>query len=476
MPELAFLSALEQAALVRSGEVSPVELVDDAIARIEKFNPELNAVIYTRFDQARAEAAGEIPDGPFRGVPMLVKDLDGHSAGDPYHAGMAALKAAGYTPTHDTYNVAKLRAAGFVFLGKTNCSELGLLPTAEPLAYGPTRSPWDATRSSGGSSGGSAVAVATGMVAVATAGDGGGSIRVPASMCGIFGLKPSRGRVSVGPDHGEMWEGLVHRGALTRGVADAAAVLDVIAGEMPGDPYTAPPPARSFADEVGVSPGELRIGVTTRVPAGLAETQPDAVAAVDSAVRLLESLGHRVEEAHPAALDEDLAEGFITMLAASTRFELDYWGTRIGRVLTAADVEPHTWMLAEMGNEVTAPHYVGAIDSLHALARRVSEWWTEYDVLLTPTVPEPPPPLGAYDVTPDDPMRALVKASQVIPFVGGFNVTGQPAMSVPLYWNDEGLPIGVQLVAAYGREDVLIRLGSQLEEAQPWADRRPPIG
>ena len=476
MTELAFLSATEQADLVRRKEVSPIELVDDAITRIEKLNPELNAVIYERFEKARSEAqSGELPDGPFRGVPILLKDLDGHSAGDPYYCGMRVLKEAGYVPNYDSYNFAKLRAAGFVFLGKTNCPELGLIPTTEPDSYGPTHNPWDPSRSPGGSSGGSAAAVASGMVAVATAGDGGGSIRIPASECGIVGLKPSRGRVSLGPDHGEMWEGLVHVGTVVRTVSDAAATLDVLAGEMPGDPYTAPPPARPFADEVGVDPGKLRIGLLTRAPAGLAEVHDDAKAAAEEAAALLSSLGHEVDDSHPAALHEELAEGFITMLSAQTQYELDYWSAKIGKPITVDDVEPHTWLVAEMGNAVPAPRYVAAIDSIYGLARRVSEWWVDHDLLLTPTIPEPPPPLGSIRETPEEPMRALIRSSQIIPFVGGFNVTGQPAISLPLHWNADGLPIGVQLVAAYGREDVLIRIASQLEEAQPWKDRRPPI-
>lgn len=477
MSELAFLPATEQAKLVRDKKVSPIELVDDAINRIEKLNPELNAVIHERFEKARSEAqSAALPDGPFHGVPMLLKDLDGHSAGDPLHCGMRVLKEAGYTPNYDSFNVAKLRAAGFVFLGKTNCSELGLIPTTEPDVYGATHNPWDTTRSPGGSSGGSAAAVASGMVAVASGGDGGGSIRIPASECGIVGLKPSRGRVSLGPDHGEQWEGLVHRGAVARTVADAASTLDVLAGEMAGDPYTAPPPQRRFAEEVGVDPGTLRIGLLTRPPAGLAEIHPDAIAAVDDAGRLLESLGHSLEDSYPAALDEELAEGVITMLSAQTQFELDYWGTKIGRAITADDVEPHTWLVAEMGNMVTAPRYVAAIDSIYSLARRVCEWWNDYDLLLTPTIPEPPPPLGNIRETPDEPMRALIRSSQIVPFVAGFNVTGQPAISLPLHWNEDGLPIGVQLAAAYGREDVLIRIAAQLEEARPWKDRRPPIG
>ena len=253
---------------------------------------------------------GTLPKGPFRGVPIVVKDYDGTTKGDPYHAGNRLLKAVGYVADHDSYLHAKLREAGFVFVGKTNCPELGLLPVSEPLAYGPARNPWDVMRSPGGSSGGTAAAVASGMVPLGHAGDGGGSIRIPASMCGLFGLKPSRGRISLGPDEGEAWAGLVVRHVITRSVRDSAAVLDVLAGPMPGDPYTAPPPVRPYLDEVGAPPGPLRIGIRTTATAGLTETDPACVAAAEDAARLLESLGHIVEVASPAALDD------ITLLMA----------------------------------------------------------------------------------------------------------------------------------------------------------------
>ena len=476
MTDPLLLDATQQAAAIREKAIGPLELVDAAIERIEKLNPELNAVIHDRFEKARAEAASNaLRDGPFRGVPMLLKDLDGQSAGDPLHCGMRALKEAGYVPEHDSYNVTKLRAAGFIFVGKTNCSELGLLPTTEPDAYGPTRNPWDVGRSPGGSSGGSAAAVAAGMVAVASAGDGGGSIRIPASQCGIVGLKPSRGRVSLGPDHGEQWEGFVHRGTLVRSVRDAAATLDAIAGEVPGDPYTAPPRARPFLEEVGTDPGHLRIGLMLTPPAGLGEARSVVTTATKQAAMKLEELGHHVEESYPPALDEPLADGFITMLVVNTRFELNYWGAKIGRPLGPDDVEPSTWMYAEMGDQVSAPLYVQAIDSIYALARRVSSWWKDFDLLLTPTIPELPPLLGDVKETNEEPMRAMLRAAQLIPFVGGFNVTGQPAISLPLESDEAGLPIGIQLIAAYGREDVLLRVAAQLEEAHPWKDRRPPI-
>src|SRR5687768_12545580 len=279
MTELSDLDATAQAKLVRTGEVSPTELVDDAIARIEKLNPELNAVIHPLFDKARDQARGDLPDGPFRGVPMVLKDLDGQTAGDPFHCGNKALKAINHVPDHDSYSHAKLRDAGFVFVGKTNCPEFGLLPTTEPEAYGATRNPWNTEHSPGGSSGGTAAAVASRMVAVGSAGDGGGSIRIPSSECGLVGLKPTRGRVSFGPELGEVWKGLVVRGALARSVRDSAAVLDVMSGQMPGDPYTAPRFDRPLAEEVGADPGTLRIGFTTAAPEHMTTVDPICVKA-----------------------------------------------------------------------------------------------------------------------------------------------------------------------------------------------------
>ena len=478
MTEPSELDAIAQAELIREGQLSPVELVDDAIARIEKLNPEINAVIHPLFDKARAAAASsDLPDGPFRGVPMVLKDLDGHTAGDPYHCGTRFLKELNWTEQEDSYSHARLRDAGFVFVGKTNCPELGFIPTTEPVAYGATHNPWDPTRSPGGSSGGSAAAVASHMVAVASGGDGGGSIRIPASECGVVGLKPSRGRVSLGPDAGELWHGLVVRGAITRSVRDTAAMLDVMSGEMPGDPYTAPPPPRPFLEEVGVDPGSLRIGFTTQVPAGIGVTDPRCVAAVEDAASLLESLGHQVEGSAPAALDDpSILEHGVTVIGAWAQWELEHWGRRIGRTLAPEDVERGTWAFAELGAGVTGSSYVNSIEELHVKSRGVAQWWADgFDLLLTPTIPQPPTPLGLFEPPPDNPFHVIAVASTIVPFVAAFNLTGQPAISLPLHWSDNGLPIGVQLVAAYGREDVLLRIAARLEEARPWADRRPPL-
>ncbi len=476
-PDLAVLDATAQAELVRSGQASPLELVDAAIERIERLNPQLNAVIHERFEKARAEARGDLPDGPFRGVPFVLKDLDGYSEGDPYYGGTRFLRDHDWRPTHDSYLTERFRAAGLVCVGRTNSPELGLVPTTEPETYGPTRNPWDTGRSTGGSSGGSAAAVASGMVPLGHAGDGGGSIRIPASECGLVGLKPSRGRHSLGPEAGESWGGLVARLAVTRSVRDTAALLDAVQGAMPGDPYTAPPPRRPYVDELGADPGSLRIGLRVDAPGAVGDPHPDAVAAAEAAAALLESLGHRVEIGSPEALDDaDFVAYFINAYNAWVARDLERLGQTVGTPVTEADVEAGTWALAEAGRQVSATEYLAAVEYLHDFTRRVAGWWVSgFDLLLTPTIPEPPPILGEFSGTPDNPLVGLFRSAEIVPFTAPFNTTGQPAVSLPLHWNADGLPIGVQLVAAYGREDQLVAVSAQLEAAAPWADRRPPV-
>jgi amidase len=476
--ELATMDATAQADLIRRREASPADLVEAAIARIERVNPTLNAVITPLFDKARSEAASRaLPDGPFHGVPFLLKDLVCHSAGDPYHAGMRFLRELGWVEPQDTYLAGKFRAAGFVILGRTNVPELGPMPTTEPLAYGPTRNPWDTARSPGGSSGGSAAAVASGMVPAAHANDGGGSIRIPASECGLVGLKPSRGRVSQGPTGSEMWAGMAIEHVVTRSVRDSAAILDAVAGYMPGDPYVAPPPLRPYRQEVGADPGRLRIGVLTQAPGGGTAVHPECVRAVEAASRLLESLGHRLEQSWPSALDDiEANRASLAVVTTWTARDLEYWSERTGRTIGPKDVEPTMWQIAEMGRTCSGVQYVRAVEALHAFTRRVSAWWNEgFDLLLTPTLPEPPPRLGEFQPTSDDPLHGFTRAGAFVTFTMPYNVTGQPAISLPLSWSSDGLPIGVQLVAAYGREDVLVRIAAQLEAAQPWATRRPAV-
>ena len=469
------LDAVGQAELVRRRAISPLELLDLAIARIEKLNRALNAVIHEHFERARREAAGVLPDGPFRGVPFLLKDLGGgNAAGDPIHWGTRFLRDAGYRATSTSYLVEKFRAAGLVVAGRTNVPELGAWTTTEPAAYGPTRNPWDASRSSGGSSGGAAAAVAARMVAMAHASDGGGSIRNPASQCGLVGLKPSRGRISLGPDLGESWAGLVFEFAVTRSVRDAAALLDAVAGNMPGDPYTANRPARPFESEADAGPGPLRIGVWTDLPGAV---HPDCVAAAREAARLLEGLGHAVEDARPEALgDEALMQPIVRVIASAQARSIGRFERELGRPLGPEDMDCDNWAVTEIGRQTSASQYLEAVEELHRFSRRVGAWWAQgFDLLVTPTLPEPPPPLGELVPDPASPLRGFLRSGALTPFLIPFNITGQPAASLPLHWSAQGLPIGVQLVAGFGREDVLIRVAAQLEEERPWAQRRPPI-
>ncbi len=476
--DLSRLDATTLAELVREGGVSPLELVNTSIDGIERLNAQLNAVITPLYDKARQRARSGKLEGPFAGVPMLIKDLDVVSAGDPFHAGMKFLKEQGFYASHSSYMVELFERAGLIILGKTNTPELGLTVTTEPEAYGPSCNPWNPEHSTGGSSGGSGAAVASGMVPLAHAGDGGGSIRIPASECGLVGLKPSRGRCSLGPDYGEYWHGLVASMVVTRSVRDTAGILDVVSGLMPGDPYAAPSPDRPYTEEVGAKVGNLKVGVFAPGPDDAIACNPECAAAARDAGTALSELGHQVHEAYPSALDEqDLYRpGFFQIVACWTAKALEAWGKTTGRPVTENDVESTTWWLAEAGRAVSAAEYLATVEALHAWNRRMAEWWSsDFDLLVTPTIACPPPRLGYLSEPKDDPLEMSRKVLEVMAFTPQFNITGQPAMSVPLGRSDRGLPIGVQLVAAYGREDVLIRVASQLEEARPWSDRIPEI-
>ncbi|MEZ4359942.1 MAG: amidase [Kofleriaceae bacterium] len=469
--ELSALDATGAAEFVRAGEVSARELVEASIARIERHNPELGAVVIPLFDEARASLPA-LPDGPFHGVPIVIKDLLASVAGAPYTGGVPALKRAGYRTPQDSYVIETLRRAGFVLVGKSNTSELGIVPSAEPPCWPPSKNPYDLARTTGGSSGGTAGAVAAGLVPIGHGSDGGGSIRIPASCCGLFGLKPSRGRVSMGPDFGDIAGGLVSEMALTRSVRDAAAVLELLAGPRVGDPYAAPPPRRPYPQELSAPPGRLRIGfATARLGADGAThpSHPDCVAAVEDAARLLGELGHHVEEAEPATVrDPEWVARFVVLWTTTVVSNLDDIAEGLGRPIREDDVEVLTWGLYHLGKMITASGYDRAWRWIHRAARRVAQFWETYDLWLTPTVTAPPPLLGAFRSPPDDPLGGLMAASEFAPFTALINATGQPAASVPLARSAAGLPIGVQLVAAYGREDVLLRVSSQLEAARPF--------
>lgn len=463
--------ATEQARQVRSGEASPIELVDAAIARIEALDPQLDAVVRTRFEQARAEAAGPLPDGPFRGVPILFKDLGCPVAGEPVACGVGPMSDVAWPMT--SYLAEQFRAAGFVQLGRTTVPELGTTVTTEPRCGPAARNPWDTAHSAGGSSGGSAAAVASGMLAVAHGNDGGGSIRIPASECGLVGLKPTRGRVSQGPLVSEGWAGGTIDGALTRSVRDAAGVLDAISGRMPGEPYYPPALPRPLGEEVGAEPGRLRIGVLDRPDGDAYLDDPQCRQAVAGAARLLEPLGHHLEQSAPAAMFEpEFSRHFITIIAADAEALFQGFERLVGRSIRDEEIEPRNVSYRQAGKSLGAVAYLQSRAWLGMWARRMADWWSGYDLLLTPTVGAPPPELGWF--TAEGPEREGRRINSFIPYTSQFNMSGQPAVSLPLHWTPDGLPVGVQLVGDYGREDLLVRVASQLEQASPWADRTPP--
>lgn len=470
--EFAFMDATAQAELVRRGEVKPPELVEAAIARAELLNPKLNAIVTPIYEIAREAARGSLPDGPFRGVPFLLKDLLAAYAGVRLTSGSSFLRD--FIPPHDSELVRRLKAAGLVILGKTNAPEFGILPTTEPQLFGATRNPWDLNRSPGGSSGGSAAAVAAGIVPFAHANDGGGSIRIPASCCGLFGLKPTRARNSLGPDLGDIMGGLVAEHALTRSVRDSAALLDATAGPSVGDPYWAPPASRPYVEEVKSDPGRLKVAFSTKAPSG-AKIHPDCVSAVQDAAKVCAELGHEVTEAAPEIVGPMLVQAFTTVWAAGTAAGIDSFAFLTGRPPKAEQFEPLTWALWEMGRKVTGSDYLLAQTVLQRITRDVARFMEKFDVWLTPTLAEPPLLLGAFESTAEDPMRGFHRAVEYVPFTPIANATGQPAMSMPLYWNSEGLPVGVHFLGRLGEEGLLFRLAAQLEKVRPWADRRPPV-
>jgi amidase len=470
--ETTWLDATAQADLVRRGDVSAAELVEAAIGRIEAVNPRLDAVIRTRFDQARAEAAGDLPGGPFRGVPILFKDLGCTVEGEPTAFGVGPMRDVAWTET--SYLAEAFRAAGFVPLGRTNVPEMGTTVTTEARSFPAARNPWDPGRSTGGSSGGSAAAVASGMVAVAHANDGGGSIRIPASECGLVGLKPTRARVSQGPAVGEGWAGGTIDGAVTRTVRDAAGILDMISAGHPGDPYYAPPLPRPLREEVGADPGRLRVGVLDRPGGDGYLDDPQCRAAVAGTARLLEELGHKVEESAPEAMfDELFSRHFVTIITADTEATFREFETMLGRPIKEDEIEPRNAFYRQAAGTLDAVTYLQSRAWIGTWARRMARWWTEYDLLLTPTLGAPPPELGWF--TAEGPEREGQRVGSFIPYTAQFNMTGQPAVSLPMHWTPSGLPVGVQLVAAYGREDLLVRVASQLEQAAPWHERRPQV-
>ena len=468
----AWSDATAQAEAVRRGEVSPRELVQTAIDRIEAVNPRLDAVIRTRFDEALRAANGELPDGPFRGVPILLKDLGCTMAGDVTAFGVGPLSQTFWPVT--SYLAQQFLAAGFVVLGRTNVPELGTTVTTEAKSFPASRNPWHPGHSSGGSSGGSAAAVASGMVAVAHASDGGGSIRIPASECGLVGLKPTRGRISQGPAVAEGWAGGTTDGVVTRSVRDAAATFDAITARMPGEPYYAPGLPGPLAGEVGAGPGRLRIGLLDHSSNQHHLDDPQCRLAVAQAGRLLEQLGHAVDESAPEPMfHPEFGRRYSALISADTERTFQAFERALGRPIEDDEIEPRNARHRAAARELDAVTYLSHKAWIGTWVRRMAAWWGEYDLLVTPTVAAPPPELGWFTAAgPDDERHRIGNFS---PYTSQFNMTGQPAISLPLHWTPEGLPVGVHIIAPYGREDVLIRVASQLEQAASWADRHPPV-
>ncbi|NTX03781.1 amidase [Myxococcus sp. CA040A] len=465
--------AMGLAELVRRKEVTPTELTQAALAAIARVNPKLNAVIDVREADARAAVQKGLPQGPFTGVPFLIKDLALHAAGVPTDLGSRLTR--GLMLPFDSVLMERFRRTGVVLLGRTNTPEFGNNATTEPVLHGPTRNPWDLGRSSGGSSGGSAAAVAAGIVPVAHGNDGGGSLRIPAALCGVFGLKPTRGRNSVGPNSGEAINGLGVEHVVTRSVRDSAAMLDATHGPAVGDPHYAPPPERPYLNEVRREPGRLRIAISRR-PASGGPVSPDNVAAVEDAAKLCASLGHDIVEAAPVYDDAALVEAMVTVWSSTNAALAGMLGGALGRPVGPDTLEATTWAAVQHGRSLKATDLQAALGVFNQVSRAVGAFYVDHDLLLTPTAAVPPYPLGAMDS--NKPMSAgewYRHVFSMIPFTALYNVTGQPAMSVPLHWNAQELPIGVQFVSRFADEATLFRLAGQLEEARPWSVRRPPV-
>jgi amidase len=469
--DLMFRPASELAGLVRAGDLSARELVQCSLDRIEELDPTLNAFVQVDAERALA-SADEIAPGdrrPFSGVPIAIKN-NRPVQGLRLTYGCSLM--ADYVSDYDHNVTRRLRGAGFVIVGTTTLPEYGILPTSEARLFGPTRNPWDLQRTPGGSSGGAAAAVAAGMVPVAHGNDGGGSIRIPAACCGLVGLKPARGRISLAPELGD--SSLVIDGMLTRTVAETGAILDVLAGYEVGDATWAPPPPEPFSHSAAADPGRLRIAASTQPPVPDAAVDPICAQAVRDAAEILGSLGHEVEEVDPPWRQDGLRELFGAVFSSHVALSIAYSGMIAGRDPSASDMEPMSWAIYSMVQKMSAVEALGAAAQLQGFARRLISFLEPYDALLTPSLAERPLPLGSLDTAAPDPMSTFTRSSLFTPFTPVFNATGQPGISLPLFEGEDGLPLGVQLVGRPAGEASLLALGAQLEQAQPWAHRRAP--
>ncbi len=491
MTDYTQMDATALAENVRRGEVHPAELVEESIAAIERVNPGLNAVVHQMYDRARAAAKGTLPDGPFKGVPFVVKDLDGELAGEPYTQSCRLL--ADFVPDHDAEVIARIRRAGVIFVAKTNTPELGILAVTEPEMRGPTRNPWDPERTPGGSSGGTAALVAARAVPMGHGGDGGGSIRIPASACGLFGFKPTRARNPMGPDRGELWGGYVQPHVLTRSVRDSAAMLDATRGEDPGAPYFAPPVERPYVEEIRRPPERLRVAFSRGSLYGKA-IHPDCEAAVADAAKLCAELGHEVVEASPPFNRDEMVRAYFVQVAAGVAMGIEWAAQMAGKPARPSGFEPPTWLLGQIGRKLSALDLEKSRAACQRLGRSLATFFDRHDVFLCATLADLPVRVGELALKPAErfllgflravPAKFLLdkvlaelgaKNLERTPNTMMFNQTGQPAMNVPIFFNGPGLPVGVQFAGRFGDEGTLFRLAAQLESARPWADRRPKI-
>ncbi|CAO4172249.1 Indoleacetamide hydrolase [Methylorubrum populi] len=469
--DLGDLDAISASDLIGTRAVSSRELVMAAIERIEERNPAVNAVIHKLYDAAIAAAEDpKLAETPLRGVPTLIKDLDGSSAGDPWYGGSLYLKKLGWREPDDSHAIAQMRRAGLIIVGKTATPEFGMQLNTVSDVHGVTRNPWNLDHSAGGSSGGSGAAVAARMVPVAHAGDGGGSIRVPSAFNGLFGLKPSRGRVSNAPLEADAWGGLVCRHVLTRSVRDSALLLDHVSRPGPGDPYVAPAAAGPYRDEVCGGVRGLRVGILRHSPLG-GPVDPECTDAVARAGRLLEEAGAAVEESHPGAYQAFQGEDFVKIVMSWVGYEIEDLIRRSGVEPEEGDLSPPVLSALEVARSLPATRYVAAMEAIHAWSRRMKAWWQDFDILLAPVSPWVAPVLGSARAQPVEPPDAL----NALAFTAPFNATGQPAASIPMGWTPAGLPVAVQAVAALGREDLLFRVAGSIERLAPWAHRKPAL-
>jgi len=463
------------AELVRNGEIKPSELVEAATTRIEKHNSALNAVVHKAYDlgEAAARMAEQSPsDAPFSGVPFLLKDIGAMCEGLPKQMGSKFLQ--GFIAPMDSELARRYKQSGACILGTTNAPEFGLVPTTESQLYGKCHNPWNLQHSTGGSSGGSAAAVAAGIVPLAHANDGGGSIRIPAACCGLVGMKPTRARITDGPLSGELLGGLVNDHVVSRSVRDSAAMLDATAGPMPGDPYVAPPPRGTFLDAAMREPGQLRVAVCATQFDGTA-IHPEVSEATRKTAATLASLGHVVTEDTIAEIPTITADAFVTIWSVGAATGLDGFGQLLGKQVQKDDVESITWMLYERGKNTSASEYIAAWDSIYGLGRTIGQFFERYDVWLTPTLAQPPAKLGDIDTMREDAYDAFMELINYVPFTPVFNATGQPSISLPLHQSADGLPLGMMLTGRYGDEETLYSMAGQLEQALPWRDRTPLV-